>query len=158
MQLIKSFQVDHVKLLKGLYVSTYQKIGNETITTFDIRLCRPNIDKVLNTGTCHVIEHIGATFLRNHPIIASDIIYFGPMGCRTGFYLIMSNKLDSVDILDLVIELFVHINFFEGDIPGASPKECGNYMDMDLDGAKVVSREFLEILKNATDSNLKYPE
>ena len=151
MKKITSFTVNHINLLRGIYVSRKDLLGNESITTFDIRMKKPNIEAVLNTAEIHTIEHLGATFLRNHTKYANQIIYFGPMGCRTGFYLVIGGDYSSENILPLMIEMFEFIANYEGEIPGASPEECGNYLDMDLKTAKLeakISRQkFLLILK-----------
>ena len=135
MEKIASFTIDHLRLETGVYVSRTDRIGNETITTFDIRMTKPNFEPVMNTAEIHAIEHLGATFLRNHQVFKEKIIYFGPMGCRTGFYLLIAGEYVSNDILPLTIELFEFIANFEGDIPGASAKDCGNYLDMNLNMA-----------------------
>ncbi len=158
MKQIASFTIDHMKLLRGLYVSRKDKIGNETITTFDIRMTRPNFDPVMMTGEMHTIEHLAATYLRNHSIFADKVIYFGPMGCRTGFYLLLGGDYDSKAILPLIIETYEFIRDFTGEIPGATPENCGNYSDMNLDMAKHYAKKYLEeILYKATDDNLVYP-
>ena len=141
-----------------LYVSRTDKIGNETITTFDIRMTRPNYETVMNTAEIHTIEHLGATFLRNHPSFKDKTIYFGPMGCRTGFYLLLANEYTSASIVPLIIELFEFISNFEGNIPGASAKDCGNYLDMNLQMAKFIAKKYLnDTLYKITDNNLNYP-
>ena len=136
MEKIASFTIDHLRLETGVYVSRTDRIGNETITTFDIRMTKPNFEPVMNTAEIHAIEHLGATFLRNHQVFKEKIIYFGPMGCRTGFYLLIAGEYVSNDILPLTKELFEFIANFEGDIPGASAKDCGNYLDMNLNMAR----------------------
>ncbi|MFA9398743.1 MAG: S-ribosylhomocysteine lyase [Clostridiaceae bacterium] len=143
MKRIESFQVDHLKLLPGVYVSRKDKVGAEILTTFDIRITRPNFEPVMNTAEMHTIEHLCATYLRNNEKYAKDVIYFGPMGCRTGFYLILNGDLKPEDIKDLMKDMFTFIVDFEGEIPGASPVECGNYLDMNLDMAKYIARKFL---------------
>jgi len=158
MKQIASFTIDHIKLLPGIYVSRKDKLGNEIITTFDIRMTRPNFDPVMNTGEVHTIEHLGATFLRNHKEYEEKIIYFGPMGCRTGFYLLLGGDYTSKEILPLIVEMFEFIRDFEGDIPGATPENCGNYSDMNLSLAKEYAKSFLdEILYHIKDENLNYP-
>jgi S-ribosylhomocysteine lyase len=158
MKQIASFTIDHMKLLRGLYVSRKDKIGNETITTFDIRVTRPNFEPVMLTGEIHAIEHLAATYLRNHKDYAERIVYFGPMGCRTGFYLLLGGDYTSKDILPLIIETFEFIRDFSGDIPGATPENCGNYSDMNLDMAKHYAKKFLEeVLYPITEDNLNYP-
>ncbi len=159
MDRIASFSVDHNKLLRGLYISRKQTVNDVTVTTLDIRMKKPNVEKVMSTGTIHTIEHIGATYLRNDKDWADKIVYFGPMGCRTGFYLVVFGDYDSADLLELMKDTFKFIAEFEGDIPGASAIECGNYTDMDLIGAKKEADKYLkEILLSATKENLVYPE
>ena len=154
MERIASFCVDHNKLLGGLYVSRRDKKDGVTVTTFDLRFLPPNRAEVLDTGTMHTIEHIAATFLRNSAR-GGDIIYFGPMGCRTGFYLVMFGDLEPHDVLLLVKEAFIYVADFAGNIPGESPSECGNYSDQNLDGAKRAAADYLAALyRNRT----KYPE
>ncbi len=158
MEKIASFTVNHLKLEKGIYVSRIDKVGKEDITTFDIRMTKPNFEPVMNTAEIHTLEHLGATFLRNHPIFKDKIIYFGPMGCRTGFYLLLVGKYSSEAVLPLIIELFEFIANFEGVIPGACAKDCGNYLDMNLNMAKYIAKNYLtEILYNITYDNLNYP-
>jgi S-ribosylhomocysteine lyase len=156
---IASFTVDHNKLVRGIFVSRKDSAGDEILTTFDIRMKEPNREPVLNTAEIHTMEHLGATFLRNHSKYAEKIIYFGPMGCRTGFYLVIHGDFSSEDVLPLITELFEFMAGFEGDVPGASPVECGNYLDMNLPMAKYESKKFLdEVLKNIKNENLYYPE
>ncbi|WP_289117739.1 S-ribosylhomocysteine lyase, partial [uncultured Dubosiella sp.] len=143
MEKIASFTVDHLKLKPGIYVSRKDHAGNTTLTTFDIRMTSPNDEPVLNTAEVHTIEHLGATYLRNDPDWKENVIYFGPMGCRTGFYLILAGDLESEDVVELVRSLFAWIATFEGDVPGASPKDCGNYLDMNLPMARFVARRYL---------------
>ena len=158
MEKIASFTVNHLKLEKGIYVSKIDKVGKEDITTFDIRMTKPNFEPVMNTAEIHTIEHLSATFLRNHPIFKDKIIYFGPMGCRTGFYLLLAGKYSSEAILPLIIELFEFIANFEGGVPGACAKDCGNYLDMNLNMAKYIAQKYLtEILYNINYDNLNYP-
>ncbi len=159
MKQIASFTIDHMKLLRGIYVSRKDKIGNETITTFDLRMTRPNFDPVMNTAEVHTIEHLAATYLRNHPIFADKTVYFGPMGCRTGFYLLLGGDFESKDIVSLITEMFEFIKDFEGEIPGATAINCGNYSDMDLVTAKLCADKFLnEIIYHISDEHLIYPE
>ena len=158
MKQIASFTIDHMKLLRGIYVSRKDKVGAEVLTTFDIRMTRPNFEPVMNTAEIHTIEHLAATFLRNHPDYADKTIYFGPMGCRTGFYLILAGDYQSKDIVPLLIEMFEFIKDFEGEVPGASTEGCGNYLDMNLNMAKYLAKRFLnEILYIITEDNLIYP-
>ena len=158
MEKITSFTIDHIKLQPGLYVSRKDKVGAETVTTFDLRLTKPNDEPVMNTAEVHTIEHLGATFLRNHPEFKDRVLYFGPMGCRTGFYLLLSGDYESADILPLVKEMFQFISTFEGEVPGASAKDCGNYLDMNLPMARFYAKKYLrEVLDNPKDSQLNYP-
>lgn len=159
MEKIASFTIDHLRLEPGIYVSRYDHIGTETITTFDIRMTRPNYEPVMNTAEVHTIEHLGATFLRNHKEYKDKTIYFGPMGCRTGFYLLIGKELDSADIVPLVKEMFAFIADYEGEVPGAAAKDCGNYLDMNLNMAKYLAKRFLEnALKDIDERHLVYPQ
>lgn len=159
MEKIASFTIDHLRLEPGIYVSRYDHIGTETITTFDIRMTRPNYEPVMNTAEVHTIEHLGATFLRNHKEYKDKTIYFGPMGCRTGFYLLIGKELDSADIVPLVKEMFTFIADYEGEVPGAAAKDCGNYLDMNLGMAKYLAKRFLEnTLKDIDERHLIYPQ
>ena len=157
MEKIDSFKVNHLTLLPGVYVSRKDKFGDVVITTFDIRMTRPNFEKVMNTSEIHTMEHLGATFLRNHNKYKNDVVYFGPMGCRTGFYLLLNGDYQSKDIIELLKEMFGFMAEFEGDIPGASAKDCGNYLDMDLNKAKYLADKYLkEVLENITQDRLIY--
>lgn len=159
MKKIASFTVDHIKLLPGLYVSRKDHIGAEIITTFDIRMTKPNEEPVMNTAEVHTIEHLGATFLRNHPQYADQTIYFGPMGCRTGFYLLLAGDLSSSDIVPLMQEMFAFIRDFRGEVPGACAKDCGNYLDMNLPMANYLAEKYLrEVLTDIEPKRLSYPE
>lgn len=158
MKKIASFTVNHIDLLPGIYVSRIDTIGSEVLTTYDLRFKRPNLEPVMNTAEIHTIEHIAATFLRNHPIFADETIYFGPMGCRTGFYLILKGERTSKDIVPLITELFQFVADFEGEVPGASPRDCGNYLDMNLPMAKYEAKKYVEnVLLHISDANLTYP-
>lgn len=158
MQKITSFTIDHLRLLPGVYVSRRDPAGDIVITTFDIRMTRPNAEPVMNTAEVHTIEHLAATFLRNHPTWKDRVLYFGPMGCRTGFYLLLTGDLTSRDILPLMKELFTFMRDFEGEIPGACAKDCGNYLDMNLPMAKYLAGRFLSnTLEQITDEQLVYP-
>lgn len=159
MEKIASFTIDHLKLLPGIYVSREDMAGNKTITTFDIRMTRPNFEPVMNTAEMHTIEHLAATFLRNHPVYSGRTIYFGPMGCRTGFYLLLAGTYTSRDILPLIREMFAFIRDFRDEVPGACSKDCGNYLDMNLPMANYLADKFIkEILENIDDTHLIYPE
>ncbi len=157
MEKIKSFTVDHLRLVPGLYVSRIDYVEGHPVTTFDIRMTSPNDEPVMNTAEIHTIEHLAATFLRNHPDYASRTIYFGPMGCRTGFYLILSGEYSSFDIVPLMKEMYAFIADYEGEVPGASAKDCGNYLDMNLPMAKYIAKKYLNILNTITPSQLIYP-
>ncbi len=159
MEKITSFTIDHIKLQPGVYVSRKDPVGNSVITTFDIRMTSPNEEPVMNTAEMHTIEHLAATFLRNHKDWGSKIIYFGPMGCRTGFYLLLAGDYESVDIIDLLKEMFLFIRDYRDEVPGASAKDCGNYLDMNLPMANYLAKKFLtEVLVTITDERLVYPE
>lgn len=159
MEKIASFTIDHIKLQPGVYVSRKDRIGAETLTTFDLRMTSPNEEPVMNTAEMHTIEHLAATFLRNHPDWKEHVIYFGPMGCRTGFYLILAGDLESRDIVALMQEMYQFIADFEGEVPGASAKDCGNYLDMNLPMAKYLARKYLtEVLHNISEERLIYPQ
>ncbi len=159
MQKIASFTVNHLALLPGVYVSRRDRAGDSVVTTFDIRMTRPNFEPVMNTAEVHTIEHLGATFLRNHPVWADKTIYFGPMGCRTGFYLLLSGEYESKDIIPLMKELFAFIRDFSGEVPGARARDCGNYMDMNLPMANYLARRFYdEVLEQISEERLIYPE
>ncbi|MBQ2986197.1 MAG: S-ribosylhomocysteine lyase [Tyzzerella sp.] len=159
MKKITSFTIDHIKLIPGVYVSRKDPVGTETITTFDIRMTSPNDEPVMNTAEIHTIEHLAATFLRNHKDFGPKIIYFGPMGCRTGFYLLLAGDYESKDIIDLLKEMFVFIADFEGEVPGASAKDCGNYLDINLPMAKYLAKKYLsEVLENISRERLVYPK
>jgi len=158
MERIASFTIDHTKLKRGIYVSRKDTIGKETVTTFDLRMKKPNKEPVLDVPAIHAIEHIGATFLRNHKKYDSETIYFGPMGCRTGFYLLFKNDLKSNDVVPIVKELFEFVSNYKGEIPGATPVECGNYLSMDLPMARLEAEKYLkETLENIKEENLVYP-
>lgn len=158
MEKITSFTINHLELLPGIYVSRKDQADNASITTFDIRMTRPNFEPVMNTAEAHTIEHLGATFLRNHPFFKERVLYFGPMGCRTGFYLLLNGDYKSSDIVPLVTELFEFIRDFEGEVPGASAKDCGNYLDMNLPMAKFTANRFLKnVLYEITEERLTYP-
>lgn len=159
MKKIASFTVNHIDLVPGVYVSRKDTVGDSVITTFDLRMTSPNDEPVLNTAEVHTIEHLGATFLRNHEIYGPKTVYFGPMGCRTGFYLLLAGDYDSRDIIPLMIEMYTFIATFEGEVPGASARDCGNYLDMNLPMARYVARKYLnEVLLFITEKQLRYPE
>lgn len=159
MEKIASFTIDHLKLLPGIYVSRKDNVGDSVVTTFDIRVTRPNFEPVMNTAEIHTIEHLAATFLRNHKEYGSKTVYFGPMGCRTGFYLLLAGDYKSEDIVELIKEMFVFIRDYHDEVPGASAKDCGNYLDMNLPMANFIANKFIvEVLDNIDDSRLVYPD
>ena len=158
MEKITSFTIDHIRLQPGLYVSRKDAVGAETVTTFDMRLTAPNREPVMNTAEIHTMEHLAATYLRNEPNWKDRVLYFGPMGCRTGFYLLLSGDYTSRDVLPLVRDCFAFIRDFRGDIPGASAKDCGNYLDMNLSMANYWGKRYAELLDTIDDSRLNYPE
>ena len=155
MERIASFQVDHIRLNRGIYVSRIDEINGNYLTSFDIRMKLPNREPVINIAELHTMEHLGATFLRNHSVWKEKIVYFGPMGCRTGFYLILKGKLESKDIVELMKELYKFMAEFKGDIPGATAIECGNYLDQNLPMANYEAKKYLEeTLQNLGEENL----
>lgn len=157
MEKIASFTVDHIKLIPGIYVSRKDKVGSEVLTTFDLRFTKPNVEPVMDTCGIHAIEHLGATFLRNDPEWKDKTIYFGPMGCRTGFYVIFAGDLDSKDIIDVIKRMCDFILSYEGEIPGASAHDCGNYLDLNLTIAKWYTQKYKsEVLEDLREERLKY--
>ena len=159
MEKIPSFTIDHEQLLRGIYVSRKDAVGTETVTTFDIRIKEPNREPVVHAGALHTIEHLAATYLRNDSEWKDRVIYWGPMGCLTGNYLILQGDLQSKDIVDLMRRTFRFIADFEGEIPGAAPQDCGNWLLHDLPMARWEARKFLnEVLDNIKPENLHYPE
>lgn len=158
MEKIASFTIDHIKLQPGVYVSRKDKVGAETVTTFDLRMTSPNEEPVMNTAEVHTMEHLGATFLRNHPTYKDKTIYFGPMGCRTGFYLLLAGDYRSADVVPLIVEMYEFMRDFQGEVPGASPKDCGNYLDMNLNMAKLLAARYLDqVLYHISEDRLIYP-
>lgn len=159
MEKITSFTINHLELLPGVYVSRKDRAGESVITTFDIRMTRPNFEPVMNTAEMHTIEHLAATFLRNHREFGEKVLYFGPMGCRTGFYLLLNGDYQSKEIVPLMMELFEFIRDYRDAVPGASARDCGNYLDMNLVMANYLAKKFLdEVLYGITDRQLVYPE
>lgn len=159
MEKITSFTIDHLKLVPGVYVSRIDYVEGHPVTTFDLRLTSPNDEPVMNTAEVHTIEHLAATFLRNHEEYGNKTIYFGPMGCRTGFYLLLAGEYTSREIVPLMKEMFTFIAEFQGDVPGASAKDCGNYLDMNLPMANYLARKYLrEVLSDISEKQLTYPE
>lgn len=158
MEKITSFTIDHIRLVPGVYLSRVDAVAGHPVTTFDLRMTSPNDEPVMNTAEMHTIEHLAATFLRNHEEYKDKTLYFGPMGCRTGFYLLLAGEYTSKDIVPLMIEMFTFIRDFEGEVPGAAPKDCGNYLDMNLGMAKYLANKYLdEVLLHITDAQLNYP-
>lgn len=158
MEKIASFTIDHIKLKPGLYVCRKDHIGAETVTTFDLRLTDPNEEPVMNTAEIHTMEHLAATYLRNEPVWQDKIVYFGPMGCRTGFYLLLAGDYASADVVNLVKDCFSFIRDFRGEVPGASAKDCGNYLDMNLPMANYWGAKYTTLLENIGPDRLNYPE
>ena len=158
MEKITSFTIDHIKLQPGVYVSRKDRVGAETVTTFDLRMTSPNEEPVMNTAEMHTMEHLAATYLRNEPTWKEKVLYFGPMGCRTGFYLLLIGDHDSREVLPLVRDCFAFIRDFRGEVPGASAKDCGNYLDMNLPMANFWGAKYTTLLENITDDRLVYPE
>ena len=159
MEKITSFTIDHIKLQPGVYVSRKDQVGENTITTFDLRMTSPNEEPVMNTAEVHTIEHLAATYLRNHPQYQDKTVYFGPMGCRTGFYLLLAGDYESADIVGLVTSMYEFIRDFKDEVPGASPKDCGNYLDMNLGMANYLAKKYLdEVLYSIDASRLVYPQ
>lgn len=159
MNKIPSFTINHEKLLRGIYVSRKDEVGGDTVTTFDIRMKEPNREPALHPGALHTIEHLAATYLRNDPEWRDRIVYWGPMGCLTGNYLLMRGNLEPQDILDLMRRTFAFIADFDGDVPGAAPRNCGNYLLHDLPMARLEARKYLtEVLERMEEENMKYPE
>ena len=158
MEKITSFTIDHVKLRPGLYVSRKDRVGAETVTTFDLRITNPNEEPVMNTAEVHTIEHLGATYLRNDPQWRNKVLYFGPMGCRTGFYLLLAGDYESRDVVPLVLDCFRFIRDYRGEVPGACAKDCGIYLDMSLPMANYWGEKYAALLENIDDTRLVYPE
>ena len=158
MEKITSFTIDHIKLQPGVYVSRKDTMGGQTVTTFDLRLTSPNEEPVMNTAEMHTMEHLAATYLRNEPNWKEQVLYFGPMGCRTGFYLLLWGDRSSREVLPLVRDCFAFIRDFRGEVPGASAKDCGNYLDMNLPMANYWGAKYAALLENITEDRLVYPE
>lgn len=158
MKKIPSFTIDHLRMVRGIFVSRKDYVGQEVITTFDVRMKVPNAEPALGQGAIHSMEHLIATFLRNHPTWSDKVIYWGPMGCLTGNYLILAGDLQSVDVVDLLKEAYNFVVNYEGEIPGATPKDCGNYLLQDLPMARYEARKYLEeVLLQLKEENLHYP-
>lgn len=159
MKKIPSFTIDHTRLEPGVFVSRRDVTpSGDVITTFDVRMTRPNREEPLSPRALHAMEHLAATFLRNHPQWKKRIVYWGPMGCCTGNYLIVQGEISSEDIVGLLSETMTFVAAFEGEIPGATPRDCGNYSFMDLQGAREAALRYLEILRAPASENLCYPD
>jgi len=159
MNKIASFTVNHLNLLTGVYVSRRDYIGSEVVTTFDLRFTRPNVEAPMDTAGVHTIEHLAATFLRNHKDWGDKTVYFGPMGCRTGFYVLFAGELNPEDIIGVLRELADFVLGYEGEIPGYSPRDCGNYLDNNLTLAKLYMKKFKEeVLDNPAEERFVYPQ
>ena len=158
MEKITSFTIDHIKLQPGVYVSRKDPVGGEVVTTFDLRLTSPNEEPVMNTAEMHTIEHLAATYLRNEPTWKDKVLYFGPMGCRTGFYLLLAGDYVSADIVPLVRDCFAFIGGFAGEVPGASAKDCGTYLDRNLPMANYWGKKYAALLEIIGPDRLIYPE
>lgn len=159
MEKIASFKIDHNLLEKGLYVSRKDITpGGDILTTFDVRMTLPNREEALSPEALHAMEHLAATFLRNHPEWKERVVYWGPMGCCTGNYLILQGEYEPEDVLPLMIETMEFVGDFEGEVPGATPRDCGNYSFMDLPSAKQAAKKYLDVLKTSTSVNLHYPD
>jgi len=159
MEKIPSFTVDHLRLQRGVYVSRKDTVGNGVLTTFDVRMKQPNREPALGQAATHTMEHLGATFLRNHPEWKSQIIYWGPMGCFTGFYFIVKGDREPADVLPLLQETYAYMATYEGELPGATPRDCGNYLMQNLPMARYESSKFLhEVLEHMTPDRMEYPK
>ena len=156
MEKIASFTVDHLNLKPGLYLSREDQVGGQVIKSYDLRFTAPNFEPVLNTAEIHTIEHLAATFLRNHAEFKDEVIYFGPMGCRTGFYLILTDQVNPADTLRLLKETFAFCATYEGEIPGAAARDCGNYLDQNLPMARYFSEKYAKTLDGVTDLSFSY--
>lgn len=158
MKKIPSFTIDHNQLLPGIYVSRKDNVGNDVVTTFDIRMKAPNREPALHPGALHTIEHLAATYLRNNEEWQDRIVYWGPMGCLTGNYLLMKGDMKSEDIVKLMIDTFEFVANYNGVVPGTEPQDCGNYLLHDLPMARYEAKQYLKVLKNIKPENLNYPE
>lgn len=158
MKKIPSFTIDHNQLLPGIYVSRKDNVGNDVVTTFDIRMKAPNREPALHPGALHTIEHLAATYLRNNEEWQDRIVYWGPMGCLTGNYLLMKGDMKSEDIVKLMIDTFEFVANYDGVVPGTEPQDCGNYLLHDLPMARYEAKQYLKVLKNIKPENLNYPE
>ena len=159
MDLIPSFSVDHTKIVPGIFESRVDTLGSETVTTFDVRLKRPNAEPEIAPAAMHTIEHVVATYLRNHPDWKDKLIYWGPMGCLTGFYIIVKGRPAAADMYPIVLKAFRYMSEYEGDVPGATPENCGKYLMHDLPMAKWEAKKYVEYLLSADKSRIfEYPK
>lgn len=158
MKKIPSFTIDHNQLLPGIYVSRKDNVGNDVVTTFDIRMKAPNREPALHPAALHTIEHLAATYLRNNEEWQDRIVYWGPMGCLTGNYLLMKGDMKSEEIVKLMIDTFEFVANYDGVVPGTEPQDCGNYLLHDLPMARYEAKQYLKVLKNIKPENLNYPE
>lgn len=158
MKKIPSFTIDHNQLLPGIYVSRKDNVGNDVVTTFDIRMKAPNREPALHPGALHTIEHLAATYLRNNEEWQDRIVYWGPMGCLTGNYLLMKGDMKSEEIVKLITDTFEFVANYDGVVPGTEPQDCGNYLLHDLPMARYEAKQYLKVLKNIKPENLNYPE
>lgn len=157
MEKIPSFQIDHERLLPGIYVSRKDRVGGEVITTFDIRMKAPNREPALGQGALHTIEHLAATYLRNDAEWKDRVFYWGPMGCLTGNYLLLRGDLESADIVALMQRTFAFVADYEGEVPGTTARDCGNYLLHDLPMARYEAKRYLEVLEHLTSERMHYP-
>lgn len=146
MEKIPSFTINHLTLMPGVYVSRVDEVGDGYVTTFDVRMTAPNRTPSLSTGALHAMEHLAATLLRNHPVWKDSVVYWGPMGCCTGNYLLMKGRLTPQEIIPLLTEVFAAIAEWDEPVPGATPHDCGNYLLMNLPEARMAALDFLKVL------------
>ena len=158
MEKIPSFTINHLNLPPGIYLSRTDQLGDRYLHTYDLRFTSPNNEPVMNTAEIHTLEHLAATFLRNHADHKDAVIYFGPMGCRTGFYLILTDAVQGQDVADLIEETFDFCATYNGEIPGATARDCGNYLDQNLPMAKYYAQRYCEAIKDYQDLTFAYPE
>ena len=159
MDLIPSFSVDHTRIIPGIFESRVDTLGGETVTTFDVRLKKPNAEPAIDPAAMHTMEHVIATYLRNHPYWKDQLIYWGPMGCLTGFYIIVKGRPAASDMFPILLDAFRHMSEYQGEVPGATPQNCGKYLMHDLPMAKWEAKRYVEYLENAGDKNIfEYPK
>lgn len=156
MEKIVSFTIDHTNLKPGLYLSREDQVGDQKLYSYDLRMTAPNHEQVMNTGEMHTLEHLIATYLRNDENYKDEVIYFGPMGCRTGFYLILTDKVEPQAVLQLLQEAFDFARHYDAEIPGASAADCGNWLDHNPVMARFYAEKYYQVLKNWTDLSFSY--